>query len=57
MGMTKLDKLKSALYHVPPDKVAKAKWVVYAAVGISTLLMFGCEGGGDVPKFPRAAGD
>jgi hypothetical protein len=62
MKSEKIDKVKWALYRTvgeaKPEKLGKARWVLYGAVGISSLLLFGCDGGGtDLPKYPRAFGD
>ena len=53
-----IEKLKLAVYRsVTPDKVGKAKWVVYSAVALSTTLMLFGDGGSGLPKYPRAFGD
>jgi hypothetical protein len=57
---SKIDKVKWALYRTvaeaKPEKLAKAKWVVYGAVGISSLVLFACEGPSH-PKIPINLGD
>jgi hypothetical protein len=59
MGMpTTLDKVKYALYRTmdtAPRKLAKAKWIVYGAVAVTTTLMF--ADGPTAPKIPRYLGD
>jgi hypothetical protein len=56
-----LDKVNWVIHRVvtqaKPEKLGKAKWVLYSAVGISSLLLLGCDGGTEIPKYPRAAGD
>lgn len=55
--MTKIDKVKWTLYRIvepTPKKLAKAKWVVFGAAALSTVLMFA---GKPSPKYPRAQGD
>ena len=47
-----IDKVKLALYRTAAGP-RKATWVIYGAVGISTLLLFG----GDAPKWPKGTGD
>jgi hypothetical protein len=58
---SKIDKVKWALYRTvteaTSEKLAKRKWVVYGAVALSTVVLFACDGGNGVPKYPRAAGD
>jgi hypothetical protein len=52
-----IEKLKLAvLRSVTPEKVGKAKWVVYSAVALSTTLMLFGEGPG-FPKIPKYLGD
>ena len=59
--LSNIDKVKWALYRTvteaKPEKRAKAKWVVYGAVALSTVLLVACDCGNNSPKFPRAAGD
>jgi hypothetical protein len=53
-----LDKVKYALYRTidtAPTKLAKAKWIVYGAVAVTTTLMFADIPTG--PKVPRYLGD
>jgi hypothetical protein len=55
-----IDKVKWALYRtataVRPEKLAKAKWVVYSAVAISSVILFACDAP-TYPKVPRNQGD
>jgi hypothetical protein len=53
-----LDKVKYALYSAvdsAPTKFAKAKWIVYGAVAVTTTLMFANLA--DTPKTPKYLGD
>jgi hypothetical protein len=53
-----LDKVRYALYRTidtAPTKLAKAKWIVYGAVAVTTTLMF--ADGPDYPKIPKGYGD
>ncbi len=47
-----IDKVKYAMYRTAAQP-RKATWIIYGAVGISTLLLFG----GDAPKWPKGTGD
>ena len=49
--------LHRAVEEAKPGKIGKAKWALYGAVGVSSLLLLGCDGGNDIPKWPRAFGD
>ena len=51
-----IDKVNWALHRAKTEKLGKAKWVLYGAVGISSLLLLGCEGP-QFPKIPRSYGD
>ena len=48
--------LHRAVAEAKPEKLAKAKWVLYGAVAISSVLLFGCDGP-QYPKIPRNLGD
>jgi hypothetical protein len=48
-----IEKVKSALVRTAAEP-RKATWIIYGAVGISTLLLFG---GDAVPKWPKGTGD
>jgi hypothetical protein len=53
-----LDKVKYALYRTidtAPTKLAKAKWIVYGAVAVTTTLMFADTP--NYPKVPKGLGD
>ena len=49
--------LHRAAARAKPEKLGKATWALYGAVGISSLLLLGCDGGNNIPKFPRSFGD
>ena len=49
--------LHRAAVRSKPEKLGKAKWALYGAVGVTSMLLLGCHGGDDVPKYPRAFGD
>jgi hypothetical protein len=51
-----IDKVNWALHRAKTEKLGKAKWVLYGAVGISSLLLLGCDGP-QFPKFPKGYGD
>jgi hypothetical protein len=54
-----IDNVRWALYRtvadVKPEKLAKAKWVVYGAVAVSSMLLFAAEPSN--PKVPKYLGD
>jgi hypothetical protein len=57
---SKIDKVKWALYRTvtepTPEKLKRATWVIHAAVGITSLVLFAADPP-NYPKLPKALGD